>query len=71
MWNGGFSLSRDNVLWTDETKVELFGNAGQQFVYRRKKMRPFRKRTPLPTVKHGVMLWGCSAALNALNVSKE
>ena len=25
----------ENVLWTDETQIELFGNAHQQFVYRR------------------------------------
>ncbi len=24
----------ENVLWTDETKIELFGNLHQQFVYR-------------------------------------
>lgn len=24
----------ENVLWTDEKKIELFGNANQQFVYR-------------------------------------
>ncbi len=34
----------ENVLWTDETKVELFGKGHHGTVYR-KKMRPSKKRT--------------------------
>ncbi len=30
----------ENVLWTDETKIELFGNLHQQFVYRRLRRDP-------------------------------
>ncbi|KAF7664638.1 hypothetical protein LDENG_00170880, partial [Lucifuga dentata] len=40
----------ENILWTDETKVELFA---------------FQKKNIIPTVKHGggsVMVWGCFAA---------
>ncbi|KAF7642649.1 hypothetical protein LDENG_00253840 [Lucifuga dentata] len=47
----------ENILWTDETKVELFG--------RRKTNTAFQKKNIIPTVKHGggsVMAWGCFAA---------
>uniref|UniRef100_A0A8C5LR19 Tc1-like transposase DDE domain-containing protein n=1 Tax=Leptobrachium leishanense TaxID=445787 RepID=A0A8C5LR19_9ANUR len=42
----------DRVLWTDETKLELFGPMDQRCVWRRK-------------TKHGggsIMLWGCFAS---------
>uniref|UniRef100_H2M9V3 Transposase Tc1-like domain-containing protein n=1 Tax=Oryzias latipes TaxID=8090 RepID=H2M9V3_ORYLA len=42
----------ENVLWTDETKLELFGKAHQLY-------------NTVPTVKHGggsVLFWGCFAA---------
>ncbi len=32
---GQTTIFLENVLWTDETKIELFGNLHQQFVYRR------------------------------------
>ena len=45
---------RDNILSSDETKIELFGlNA---------KCHVWRKPGTIPTVKHGggsIMLWGC------------
>ncbi|KAK3523448.1 hypothetical protein QTP86_033613 [Hemibagrus guttatus] len=51
--------SWENVLWT-----ELFGNAHQQFVYRRRN-EAYKEKNTLPTVKHGggsIMLCGCFAA---------
>ena len=46
-----------NILWSDETKIELFGlNA---------KCHVWRKPGTIPTVKHGggsIMLWGCFSA---------
>jgi hypothetical protein len=48
---------RNKILWSDETKFELFGlNAKCHF---------WRKPGTIPTVKHGggsVMLWGCFLA---------
>ena len=43
-----------NILWSDETKIELFGLDGKHHVW--------RKPGNIPTVKHGggsIMLWGC------------
>ncbi len=54
----------ENVLWTDETKVELFGKGHHGTVYR-KINEPFKEKNTVPTVKHGggsKMFWGCFAA---------
>ena len=45
---------RKKILWSDDTKIELFGlNAKRQV---------WRKPGTIPMVKHGggsIMLWGC------------
>lgn len=54
----------ENVLWTDQTKLELFGKAHQLYVHRRKN-EAYQEKNTVPTVKHGggsVMFWGCFAA---------
>uniref|UniRef100_A0A8C5Q9A8 Transposase n=1 Tax=Leptobrachium leishanense TaxID=445787 RepID=A0A8C5Q9A8_9ANUR len=54
----------DSVLWTDETKLELFGPMDQLYVWRRKN-KAYEEKNTLPTVKHGggsIMLWGCFAS---------
>uniref|UniRef100_A0A8C5MZ74 Transposase Tc1-like domain-containing protein n=1 Tax=Leptobrachium leishanense TaxID=445787 RepID=A0A8C5MZ74_9ANUR len=54
----------DSVLWTDETKLELFGPMDQGYVWRRKN-KAYEEKNTLPTVKHGggsIMLWGCFAS---------
>lgn len=49
------------VIWSDETKINLFGSDGRQYV-RRKDGTRFDLKNLTPTVKHGggsIMLWGC------------
>ena len=45
---------RNKILWSDETKIELFVLNAKRHVW--------RKPGTIPTVKHGggsIMLWGC------------
>lgn len=54
----------NNVLWTDESKVELFGHSKSRHVWRKTKTA-FENKNLIPTVKHGggnVMVWGCFSA---------
>lgn len=49
------------VLWSDETKIELFGLNAKKYVWR-KPNTSMNQANTLPTVKHGggsIMLWGC------------
>jgi hypothetical protein len=53
-----------NVLWSYETKIELFGHNDHYYVWR-KKGEACKLKNTIPTVKHGsggIMLWGCIAA---------
>ncbi|XP_054648642.1 AP-1 complex-associated regulatory protein isoform X1 [Dunckerocampus dactyliophorus] len=55
----------ENTLWSDETKVELFGRCVSHYIWR-KSNAAFQKKNIIPTVKYGgggVMVWGCFAAL--------
>ncbi len=52
------------VLWSDETKIELFGIISTRHVWRRRNVAYDPKNT-FPTIKHGggnIMLWGCFSA---------
>ena len=45
---------RNKILWSDETKIELFGLNAKHHIW--------RKPGTIPSVKHGggsIMLWGC------------
>ena len=54
----------ENVLWTDETKVELFSKARHSTVHR-KQNEANKEKNMVPTVKYGgglKIFWGCFAA---------
>ncbi|KAL0162929.1 hypothetical protein M9458_042325, partial [Cirrhinus mrigala] len=49
------------VLWSDETKMELFGQNAKRYVWRKTNTAHHSEHT-IPTVKYGggsIMLWGC------------
>ncbi len=51
------------VLWSDETKIQLFGINSTHRVWRRN--AAYDPKNTIPTVKHGggnIMLWGCFSA---------
>ena len=53
-----------NVLWSDETKIELFGHNDHRYVWR-KKREAYKPKNTIPIVKPGggsIMLGGCFAA---------
>ncbi len=54
----------DSILWSDETKINVFGTDGFKTVWRRKG-EEYKEKRMVPTVKHGggsVLMWGCMSA---------
>ena len=54
----------EKVMWSDETKIELFGLNSTRRVWR-KKNEEYNPKNTIPTVKHGggnIILWGCFSA---------
>ena len=54
----------DKVMWSDVTKIELFGMNSTRRVWR-KRNAEYNPKNTRPTVKHGggnLMLWGCFSA---------
>ncbi len=54
----------NKILWSDETKLELFGLNSKRYVWRKPGTAHHLSNT-VPTVKHGggsIMLWGCFSA---------
>ncbi|KAG2465241.1 TCB1 transposase, partial [Polypterus senegalus] len=52
---------RNKILWSDVTKIELFGVNARGHIWR-KPGTAHRQANTIPTVKHGggsIMLWGC------------
>lgn len=50
-----------NILWTDETKIVLFGSPGRRQCIRRPENAAYNSRYTIKTVKHGgakIMAWG-------------
>ncbi len=53
-----------HVLWSDETKIHVFGSDGVKHVWRQPG-EEYKDKCVLPTVKHGgggVIVWGCMSA---------
>ncbi len=51
----------NHVLWSDESKVNLFDSDGVQHVWRRPG-EEYHENFALPTIKHSggsIMVWGC------------
>ncbi len=51
------------IMWSDETKIELFGINSTRRVWRKKD--EYNPKNTIPTMKHGggnIMLWGCFSA---------
>ncbi len=51
----------NHVLWSDETKINLFGSVGVKRVWWQPG-KAYKDKCVLPNVKHGggrVMIWGC------------
>jgi len=60
------------VLWSDETKLELFGYRDVAYVWR-KKEEAYNPKNIVPTVKHSggsILLWGCFSASGTGNLVK-
>ncbi|KAK6304500.1 hypothetical protein J4Q44_G00250860 [Coregonus suidteri] len=54
----------EKVMWSDETKIELFGLNSTCRVWRKKKDE-YNPKNTIPTMKHGggnIILWGCFSA---------
>ncbi len=54
----------NHVLWSDETKLNLFGSDGVKGVWRQPG-EEYKDKCVLPTVKHGggsIMVWDCMSA---------
>ncbi len=59
----------DSILWSDETKINVFGTDGFKTVWRRKG-EEYKEKCMVPTVKHGggsVLMWGCMSAAGAFH----
>ena len=54
---------RNKILWSDETKIELFGLNAKHHVW--------RKTGTIPKLKHGagsIMVWQCLSAARTLRL---
>ena len=67
----GLNSFRERVLWTDETKIELFGHNYRNYVWK-KEGEAYLPKNTVPTVKFGggsIMIWRCFLAKGAGKIS--
>ncbi len=60
----------NHVLWSDETKINLFRSDGVKRVWQQPG-EEYKDKCVLPTVKHGggsVMVWGCMSAAGTVEL---
>ena len=63
-WSSFEPSDRERIIWSDETKINLFSCDGRQRVYR-KVGEALKSENCLPTIKHGggnIMIWGCMSS---------
>ncbi|KAI4889011.1 hypothetical protein NFI96_026972, partial [Prochilodus magdalenae] len=63
-WIHILQCPKEGFVWSDETKIELFGLNSTRHVWR-KKNAAYDPKNTVPTVKHGggsIMFWGCFSA---------
>ncbi|CAI9544104.1 unnamed protein product, partial [Staurois parvus] len=57
----------DSVLWSDETKINVFRTDVFKTVWRHNG-EEYKEKCMVPTVKHdSVLLWGCMSATGAFH----
>uniref|UniRef100_A0A6Q2ZDT3 Uncharacterized protein n=1 Tax=Esox lucius TaxID=8010 RepID=A0A6Q2ZDT3_ESOLU len=60
------------VIWSDETKIELYGHNHKHYVWRGVN-KAYSEQNTIPTVKHGggsLMFWGCVSSKTTGNLVK-
>ena len=65
------NLFWERVLWTDETKIELFGHIYRNYEWR-KDGEAYSPKNTVPTVKFGggsIKIWGCFSAKGVGKIS--
>lgn len=61
----------EKILWSDETKMELFGQNQGRYTWR-KQHTEFHEKNLMPTAcgEGSIMLWGCLASTDTGNLVK-
>lgn len=69
-WSSYENEDWDKIIWSDETKINLFSSDGRKRCYR-KANSALELKNCLPTIKHGggsIMVWGCMSSKGCGNL---